>query len=207
MAELEGINKQNRRGGYEIHLIFESDAVFRLSRSYASVDIDPTPAQLMPSFSNNFYSAGMPTEYFTQEVFANAINKIIIQKPRASYDGILALEYPVPLRPMQRIFCYLATDRLALVARLKTVDKVPLANMISIFVGNYYKEILMSNEKGIAYGYLQPDNYYNTIVISPNGIVYQEIERSQDAVGTYDITLGRVTKANVPFRLPHRKFV
>jgi len=202
MTEYDGYNKQNRRAEFSDYATFEVES--RKNRTLTSPDLDPTPAQSSASEClTTFQLKADSFELFTQEF--NGFNNMFKAKPKADFEGILALE--IQGKPMQRIFSYLATDRLALVARLKTVDKVPLANMISIFVGNYYKEVVQSTEKGIAYGYLQPDNYYNTLVISPNGIVYQEIERSQDAVGTYDITLGRVTKANATFRQPHRKFI
>jgi len=222
--EFDGCNKQNLKGSYDDILRFESEAVVKPNRIFTSIDLNPSPQQLLPSSALGFCRLEFTGEYPIQEVgIGYNIRKtgrfdgipdlewdIPLRPMRiitGRFDGIFALEWPVPLRPMRIISCYLATDKLALVARLKTVDKVPLGNMISIFIGNHYKEVVQSTEKGIAYGYLNPDNYYNTIVISPNGIVYQEVNRSQDQAGTYDITLGRVTKANAPFRMPHRKFV
>ena len=51
-----------------------------------------------------------------------------------------------------------------------------------------------------------PDNYYSTIAISPNGIVYIEIDRKQFQNGSYEILMARKTKANATFRQLHRLF-
>jgi hypothetical protein len=101
---------------------------------------------------------------------------------------------------------YRDADRLAMVATLKRADGVKIQNALTIFLGTNYKEIQESNEHGFVGAYLMPDNYYSTIAISPNGIVYMEIDRKQFQNGSYEIIMARKTKANATFRQLHRMF-
>jgi len=101
---------------------------------------------------------------------------------------------------------YRDADRLAMVATLKRADGVKIQNALVILLGENYKEIVESNEHGFVGAYLMPDNYYSTIAISQNGIVYMEIDRTQYQNGSYEILMARKTKANATFRQLHRLF-
>jgi hypothetical protein len=108
--------------------------------------------------------------------------------------------------PRQVIACYRAVDRLALLAFVRRVDGVPVPDADVLFKGNVYKEIGRTNRYGIVGAYLLPDTYSNTIVISPNGIVYEQVELKEIGKGVYQITVRRKTKANATFRTLHRRF-
>ena len=101
---------------------------------------------------------------------------------------------------------YRNADRLAFVASLKRVDGVKIQNALTILLGENYKEVVESNEHGFVGAYLMPDNYYSTIAISPNGIVYMEIDRKRFQNSSYEILMARKTKANATFRQLHRLF-
>ncbi|WP_290597114.1 MULTISPECIES: hypothetical protein [unclassified Archaeoglobus] len=108
--------------------------------------------------------------------------------------------------PRELIGCYRAVDRLALLAFVRRVDGVSIPNADVLFKGNIYKEIGRTNEHGIVGAYLLPDSYNNTIIISPNGIVYEQVELKEIGNGVYQITVRRKTKANATFRQIHRMF-
>lgn len=200
MSEFDGANNPRLSGERSDPLFFNLyDGIGK--ELFSSVTPSPTPRQQQ---EGDFEVARLRGDYEGYHI--GTVRDGITEALAAERVGALFM-VRAEGKAAQRTACYISTDRLALVARLKTVDGVPLAKMISVFIGLNYKEIMTSNERGIVYGYLLPDNYYNTLVISPNGIVYREISRTQDSLGTYDITLGRITKANAPFRLPHRKFI
>ncbi|MBO8182050.1 MAG: hypothetical protein H0Z28_04555 [Archaeoglobus sp.] len=108
--------------------------------------------------------------------------------------------------PRELIGCYREVDRLALLAFVRRVDGVSIPNADVLFKGNIYKEIGKTNEHGIVGAYLLPDSYDNTIIISPNGIVYEQVELKELGNGVYQITVRRKTKANATFRQIHRMF-
>ncbi len=108
--------------------------------------------------------------------------------------------------PRQLIACYREVDRLALLAFVRRVDGVPIPDADILFKGNVYKEIGRTNRYGIVGAYLLPDTYSKTIVISPNGIVYEQVELKEAGKGVYEITVRRKTKANATFRTLHRRF-
>ncbi len=104
------------------------------------------------------------------------------------------------------IGCFREVDRLALLAFVRKPDGTPIPDADVLFKGNIYKEIGKTNEHGIVGAYLLPDNYNNTIVISKNGIVYEQASLREISNGVYQITVRRKTKANAPFRQLHRRF-
>lgn len=108
--------------------------------------------------------------------------------------------------PNKIIGCYRAVDRLALLAFVKRVDGISIPNADVLFKGNIYKEVGRTNEHGIVGAYLLPDSYNDTIIISPNGIVYRQVELKEIGNGVYQITVQRKTKANATFRQIHRMF-
>lgn len=108
--------------------------------------------------------------------------------------------------PNKVIGCYRAVDRLALLAFVRRVDGISIPNADVLFKGNIYKEVGKTNEYGIVGAYLLPDSYNDTIIISPNGIVYQQVELKEIGNGVYQITVKRKTKANATFRQIHRMF-
>lgn len=109
-------------------------------------------------------------------------------------------------KPIHPIKCYRAVDRLALLAIIQKPDGMAIPHADVVFIGNVYKEFGKTNEHGIAGGYLFPDNYNNTLIISKNGIVYKQEKMEDLGGGAYRILAKRITIANVPFRQLHRKF-
>ncbi len=193
-------------------------------------------ARLRPTGSHeglttlNGWNASPPREIFTSPDLWQPLNAYggtkLLQQQIASDLGItilneLASTRPARLtaerygfavfprhfgEPRQLIACYREVDRLALLAFVRRIDGQPIPNADVLFKGNVYKEIGRTNRYGIVGAYLLPDTYSNTIVISPNGIVYEQVELKDLGKGVYEITVRRKTKANATMRQLHRRF-